>query len=65
MKEKPKPKSFKNYNLTPAEQIELDKFLEENLEKGISGHVNCQWPPHFFLFLKKMANFDHVRTTNI
>ena len=28
------PKSFKNYNLTPAEQIELDKFFEENLEKG-------------------------------
>jgi len=28
------PKSFKNYNLTPIEQIELDKFLKENLEKG-------------------------------
>jgi len=28
------PKLFKNYNLTPAEQIELDKFLKENLEKG-------------------------------
>ena len=28
------PKSFKNYNLTPAEQIELDKFLKENLKKG-------------------------------
>ena len=28
------PKSFKNYNLTPEEQIELDKFLKENLEKG-------------------------------
>jgi len=28
------PKSFKNYNLTLAEQIELDKFLKENLEKG-------------------------------
>ena len=27
------PKSFKNYNLTPAEQEELDKFLKENLEK--------------------------------
>jgi hypothetical protein len=25
---------FKNYNLTLAEQIELDKFLKENLEKG-------------------------------
>ena len=28
------PKSFKTYNLTPKEQIELDKFLKENLEKG-------------------------------
>ena len=34
MKEGFKPKSFKNYNLTPEEQIELDKFLNENLEKG-------------------------------
>ena len=28
------PKTFKNYNLTPIEQIELDKFLKEKLEKG-------------------------------
>ena len=28
------PKLFKNYNLTPAKQEELDKFLKENLEKG-------------------------------
>ena len=34
MKEGFKPKSFKNYNLTPEEQKELDKFLNENLEKG-------------------------------
>ena len=27
-------KSFKNYNLTPKEQVELGKFLKENLEKG-------------------------------
>jgi len=24
-------KSFKNYNLTPIEQVELDKFLKEIL----------------------------------
>ena len=29
-----KPHGAGNYNLTPAEQIELDKFLKENLEKG-------------------------------
>ena len=34
MKEGFEPKSFKNYNLTLEEQIELDKFLKENLEKG-------------------------------
>jgi hypothetical protein len=34
MKEGFEPKSFKNYNITPAEQIKLDKFLKENLEKG-------------------------------
>ena len=34
MKEGFEPKSFKNYNLTPEEQIELDKFLKENLDKG-------------------------------
>ena len=28
------PKPFKTYNLTPEEQVELDKFLKENLEKG-------------------------------
>ena len=33
MKEGFKPKSFKNYSLTPQEQIEMEKFLAENLEK--------------------------------
>ena len=28
------PKAFKGYNLTPEEQIELDKLLKENLDKG-------------------------------
>ena len=34
MKEGFELKSFKNYNLTPEEQIELDTFLKENLDKG-------------------------------
>jgi hypothetical protein len=34
MKEGFEPKLFKNYNLTLAEQLKLDKFLKENLEKG-------------------------------
>ena len=34
MKEGFEPKAFKNYNLTLEEQVELDAFLKENLEKG-------------------------------
>ena len=34
MKEGFKLKAFKNYNLTLEEQVELDAFLKENLEKG-------------------------------
>src|SRR6202522_1098046 len=34
MKEGFEPKSLKSYNLTPEEQIEQDKFIKENLEKG-------------------------------
>ena len=34
LKEGFQPKSFKNYNLTPEEQRELDAFLKENLENG-------------------------------
>jgi hypothetical protein len=34
MKEGFESKSFNNYNLTPEEQKELDKFLDKNLEKG-------------------------------
>ena len=34
MKEGFEPKSFKNYSLTPQEQIKMEKFLKENLEKG-------------------------------
>jgi hypothetical protein len=34
LKEGFQPKSFKTYNLTPEEQIELDSFLKDNLDKG-------------------------------
>ena len=35
MKEGFEPKSFKNYNLTPEEQIELDSFLKEKFGKRL------------------------------
>ena len=53
--------SFKNYNLTPAEQDELDKFLKG---KDIYKNLNHQWPHHFSLSKRKMANFDLARITN-
>ena len=34
MKEEFEPKFFKNYSLTPQEQIKIEKFLAENMEKG-------------------------------
>ena len=59
------PKSFKTYNLTPAEQVELDNFLKGNLDKGYI------WPsqspmasPFFFVKQKRMGNWDHAKITN-
>ena len=47
------PKSFKNYNLTPAEQIELDNFLKENLEKGYIQKLESPMASPFFFVKKK------------
>ena len=50
MKEGFRPKSSKNYNLTLAEQIKLDKFLKENLEKGyIKPSQSLMASPFFFV----------------
>ena len=53
MKEGFELKSFKNYNLTLAEQIELDKFLEENLEKGYIRPSQLPMASPFFFVNKK------------
>jgi hypothetical protein len=53
MKEGFEPKSFKNYNLTPAEQIKLDKFLKENLEKGYIWPSQSPMASPFFFVSKK------------
>ena len=53
MKEGFEPKSFKNYNLTPAEQLELDNFLKENLEKGYIGPSESPMASPFFFVSKK------------
>jgi Reverse transcriptase (RNA-dependent DNA polymerase) len=53
MKEGFEPKSFKNYNLTLAEQIELDKFLKENLKKGYIQPSQLPMASLFFFVSKK------------
>ena len=53
MKEGFEPKSFKNYNLTPAEQLKLDKFLKENLEKGYIWPSQSPMASPFFFVSKK------------
>jgi hypothetical protein len=47
------PKSFKTYNLTPEEQMELNKFLKENLDKGYIKPSQLPMASPFF-FVKKM-----------
>ena len=47
------PKSFKTYNLTLQEQIELDKFLKENLEKGYIQPSQSPMASPFFFVDKK------------
>ena len=53
MKEGFEPKSFKNYNPTPEEQKELDKFLDENLEKGYIRPSQSPMASLFFFVKKK------------
>jgi hypothetical protein len=47
------PKSFKTYNLTPEEQVELNKFLKENLDKGYIKPSQSPMASSFFFVKKK------------
>jgi hypothetical protein len=53
MKSRFEPKSFKTYNLTPEEKIELDKFLKENLDKGYIKPLQSPMASPFFFVKKK------------
>ena len=53
MKDSFVPKSFKTYNLTSQEQIELDKFLKENLEKCYIRPSQSPMASPFFFVDKK------------
>ena len=60
IKEGFEPKSFKNYNLTPSEQLKLDKFLKG---KATFDHLSHPWPLPFSSYPRKMKNSDPARTT--
>jgi hypothetical protein len=47
------PRSFKTYNLTTEEQVELDKFLKENLDKGYIKPLQSLMASPFFFVKKK------------
>jgi hypothetical protein len=53
MKEGFKPKLFRNYNFTLAEQIKLDKFLKENLKQGYIRLSQSPMASLFFFVSKK------------
>ena len=53
MKDDFEPKSFKLYNLTPEEQIELDNFLKEDLEKDYIQPSESPMASPFFFVKKK------------
>ena len=53
MKEEFKPKSFKSYSLTPQEQVEMEKFLAENLENIYIWPSKSPMASPFFLVDKK------------
>jgi Reverse transcriptase (RNA-dependent DNA polymerase) len=58
MKEGFEPKLFKNYNLTLAEQIELEKFLKENLKKGYIWPSQSPMAFPFFFVSKKNSKLQ-------
>jgi hypothetical protein len=61
------PKSFKTYNLTLEEQIKLDKFLKENLDKEyIKPSQSPMASPFFFVKKKdgKLRPCQHYRYLN-
>ena len=53
MKEGFELKSFKNYSLTPQEQIEMEKFLKETLQKGYIQPSKSPMASLFFFFVDK------------
>jgi len=57
MKEDFQPKVFKKYNLSPIEQQEMDKFIDENLAKGYIVPSQSPMASPFFFVSKKDGSF--------
>ena len=57
MKEDFQPKVFKKYNLSPIEQQEMDKFIDENLAKGYIVPSQSPMASQFFFISKKDGSF--------
>jgi hypothetical protein len=53
IKEEFELKSFKNYDLNPVEQLELDKFFKKNLNKGYIRPSQSPMALPFFFVSKK------------
>jgi hypothetical protein len=61
IKEGFEPKFFKNYNLTPEEQKELDKFSDKNWKKDIFDHPSRLKCHLSSLSKRRIEDFDHVK----
>src|SRR5271156_5178882 len=59
-----KPKDCKVYPLSPAEQVKLDKWLDEQLEKGYIRVSKSQMASPFFFVGRRTANYDLPRITD-
>jgi hypothetical protein len=58
LKEGFKPQHSETYLLSLAEQVELDKFLEENMQKDI--YISIKMAPFFFVDV----NYNQSKTTD-
>jgi hypothetical protein len=65
LKEGFQPKLCKSYNLTPEEQIELDKWTKDNLEKGYIRPSQSPMASPFFYVKKKDGKLRPARTIYI
>jgi hypothetical protein len=65
MEEGFEPKLFKTTTSHRQNKLNWTNSLKKTSKEGTLGHPNHQWLPRFFLFPKRTANFDHVRTTGI